>query len=356
MRKHIFTAGPAVLPVNVLAQASAAVKDLDDSGQSILEISHRSKTFVAIIEEARQLVKEYLHLDDQYDVLFLQGGASTQFCMVPYNLLGADETAVYIDTGSWASKAIKEARRFGTVDVAASSAPENYNYIPKGLNINPGAKYLHVTSNNTIYGTQVHAFPQTDILSVVDMSSDIFCRDLDGKQFDLIYAGAQKNLGPAGTTLVAVKKAILEPPVREIPSMLDYLVHIEKDSLFNTPPVFSIYVCLLTLRWIGEQGGVGALEKINREKAALLYKEIDENDLFTGTAAVEDRSMMNVTFVMADENREKDFLDYVSEQGVVGIKGHRSVGGFRASLYNALPTESVSTLVELMREFTRKFG
>lgn len=356
MKKYNFFAGPAILPQSVLKQASEAALSFGDMGLSILEISHRSKEFVAVLEEARALAKELLGFGDEYETLFLQGGASSQFFMTAMNLLNEDETACYVDTGNWSAKAIKEVKHFGKVNVLASSKDENYTYIPKGYEIPADAKYLHLTSNNTIFGTQYHAFPKTNVPIVCDMSSDIFSRVIDPNQFDMIYAGAQKNMGPAGTTLVIIKKDLLGKVKREIPTMLDYNTHIKKDSSFNTPPVFPIYVSLLTMRWIKEQGGVAAVELVNEEKAAILYDEIDRNPLFKGTAAKEDRSLMNVTFVMTEGNEglEAEFLKICADAGCMGVKGYRTVGGFRASIYNAMSKEGIEVLVGLMKDFAEK--
>lgn len=351
MKKHNFSAGPAILPASVIEQAAQAVTNYENVGLSLLEMSHRSKEVVAFMTEAEELVKSLLGLGDDYAVLFLTGGASSQFFMVPMNILGAGETAAYIDTGAWSAKAIKEVKNFGNVEVLASSKEANYNYIPKGYEIPKNAKYLHITSNNTIYGTQFHDYPETDALLVADMSSDIFSHPFDANKFALIYAGAQKNLGPAGTTLVIVRKDILGKVERSIPTMLDYQTHIKKSSSFNTPPVYPIYVCLLTLRWLQAQGGLKAMEARNKKKAELLYAEIDRNPFFKGTAAVEDRSWMNVPFVCDKPEHEAAFLDYCNANGISGLKGHRSVGGFRASIYNAMPYASVEFLVELMKNF-----
>lgn len=351
MKIHNFSAGPAILPAPVLEEAAQAVVNYNHAGLSILEMSHRSKPLVAMLEEARQLVKDLLGLSEDYEVLYLTGGASSQFYMTAMNLLQADQTAAYVDTGTWSSKAIKEARLFGNIEMIASSKAQNYNYIPKDWTLPEATQYLHITSNNTIYGTQYADFPRIEPMLVADMSSDIFSRVFDVNPFGLIYAGAQKNLGPAGTTLVIVRKDILGKVEREIPTMLDYRTHIKKASAFNTPPVYPIYVCLLTLRWLQGQGGIKAMEKRNREKAALLYNEIDRNPFFEGTAAQEDRSIMNVTFVPKDSVYEAPFLAYCEANGISGIKGHRSVGGFRASIYNAMPRESVAHLVDLMQHF-----
>ena len=353
-RKHNFGAGPGILPVEVLKEASEAVLEFNNLGMSLLEVSHRGKDFIAVMDEARQLVKELFNLGADYEVMFLQGGASLQFLMVPYNLLSTSGTAAYINTGTWASKAIKEAKLLGNVNEIASSKDKNFNYIPKNINIPADADYLHITSNNTIFGTQYKKFPDTNVPLVADMSSDIFSKKIDANKFSLIYAGAQKNMGPAGTTLIIVKKDLLGKTGRTIPSMLDYKIHIENDSMFNTPPVFAVYVSMLTLRWIKNNGGLEAMEKRNREKANLIYKELDENPLFNGTAEKEDRSDMNVTFLLKDSALDEEFLNITKGEGISGIKGHRSVGGFRASIYNAMPVESVKTLVEVMQEFAMK--
>lgn len=351
MKIHNFSAGPAILPQVVLEEAAKAVEHYENSGLSILEMSHRSKEIVAVMEEAQQLVKQLLNLGDDYSVLFLTGGASSQFFMVAMNLLNEQEKACYVNTGTWSTKAIKEVSNFGKVEVLASSEDDNFTHIPKDWAVPADAKYLHLTSNNTIYGTQYQAFPATDAILVADMSSDIFSREFDASQFGLIYAGAQKNLGPAGTTLVIVRNDILGTVERAIPTMLDYRTHIKKASSFNTPPVYPIYVCLLTLRWLQGQGGLKAVEATNKKKAALLYDEIDRNPFFRGTAAKEDRSLMNVTFIADNKAHEEAFLAYCTANGVSGIKGHRSVGGFRASIYNAMPMESVEFLVNLMKNF-----
>lgn len=353
MRKHIFNAGPGVLPVDVLKQASEAVLELDDTGQSVLEISHRGKTFENVVAEAKDLVKELLGVGDDYEVLFLQGGASMQFAMVPMNFLKENETAAYLDTGTWSSKAIKEAKLFGKVEVVASSKAQNYNHIPKTYDIPKNAKYFHITTNNTIYGTQFHSFPESPVWYFADMSSDFLSRQVDATKFDLIYAGAQKNVGPAGVTLVIMRKELLKKIDKALPSMLDYRVFAENDSLYNTPCVFGIYVCMLTLRWLKKIGGVKAIEKLNNEKAARLYSVIDRNPLYKGHAAKEDRSKMNVTFTLAQPELEDSFLEACSKADIVGIKGHRSVGGFRASIYNSLPLESVDVLCSVMEDFAK---
>ncbi len=350
-KKHNFYAGPAILPASVLKQATAATEDFAGMGLSILEISHRSPQFTAVVEEATSLAKELLGLSDDYEVLFLTGGASSQFYMAPMNLLPQDGTACYINTGTWSNKAIKEAKLFGNVNELASSAESNYTFIPKDYEIPSDATYIHMTSNNTVFGTQHHEFPETNVPIVCDMSSDIFSRPIDVSKFGIIYCGAQKNMGPAGVTLVIVRKDLLGKTGRPIPTMLDYNTHIAKGSMFNTPPAFPIYVSMLTMRWVKENGGVEAMAEKNEAKAKLLYGEIDSNPLFEGTTAVEDRSLMNVTFKMKDTEMEAAFLEACAAADCVGIKGHRSVGGFRASIYNAMPIESVQVLVDVMRDF-----
>jgi len=353
MKKHNFSAGPCILPKEVLLKASEAVMDFNGSGLSLIEISHRSKDFVAVMENARSLVLELLDLKDKgYQALFLQGGASLEFLMVAFNLL--ENKAGYLNTGTWSDKAIKEAKLYGEVIEVGSSKDENFNYIPKGYSIPNGLDYLHLTSNNTIFGTQFKKFPKSDAPLVCDMSSDIFSRNLDFSQFDLIYAGAQKNMGPAGTTLVVVKEDILGKVSRKIPSMLDYQVHISKESMFNTPPVFAVYTSMLTLEWLKNLGGISAIEEINEKKARLLYSEIDLNPVFDGYANKEDRSLMNATFNLTNESLKTTFENLLKEAGIVGLNGHRSVGGYRASMYNALPLESVGVLVDVMSEMERK--
>lgn len=354
MKKINFYAGPAILAQEVLEEASKSALSFGDMGLSILEISHRSKEFVAVLDEAKSLAKELLQVPEEYEVLFLSGGASSQFFMTAMNLLGQDEKAGYLDTGSWSSKAIKEAKLFGEIDVVASSKDKNYSYIPKGYEISDDYKYLHLTSNNTIFGTEIFEWPETDVPFIADMSSDIFSRPIDVTKFDVIYAGAQKNLGPSGVTLVIVKKDVLGRVDRQLPTMLKYQTHIDKNSAFNTPPVYPIYVSMLTLRWIKKHGGVDAMEKRNIEKASLLYDEIDRNSLFVGTAAKEDRSRMNVCFLLKDTAMEEAFLNDCAAAGCIGVKGHRSVGGFRASIYNAMPKEGVATLVNVMKKFEEK--
>jgi len=353
MKKHNFSAGPCILPKEVLLKASESVMDFNGSGLSLIEISHRSKDFVAVMENARSLALELLDLKDKgYKALFLQGGASMEFLMVAYNLL--EKKAGYLNTGTWSDKAIKEAKLFGDVVEVGSSKDENFKYIPKGYSVPSGLDYLHITSNNTIFGTQFKKFPKTDCPLVCDMSSDIFSRSLDFSQFDLIYAGAQKNMGPAGTTLVIVKEEILGKVSRKIPSMLDYQIHISKDSMFNTPPVFAVYTSMLTLEWLKNLGGIAAIEEINEKKARLLYSEIDLNPVFEGFANVEDRSLMNATFNLTDDVLKTTFESLLKEAGINGLNGHRSVGGYRASMYNALSLESVGVLVDVMSEMERR--
>lgn len=351
--RHNFGAGPCILPQEVFKQASQAVLDFKD-GLSILEISHRTAEFEAVVEETVKLIKELMNVPSGYSVVLLQGGASLQFSMVPMNLLPEGGTAAYLETGVWANKAIKEVKVFGTANVVASSKEANFTYVPKDYVIPEDSAYFHCTSNNTIYGTELFSFPKTNVPVVCDMSSDIMSRVIDVSQFDLIYAGAQKNIGPAGLTIAIVKDEILGKSGRKLPSMLDYKVHIEGGSMYNTPPVFSIYVAMLNLRWLKAKGGVAEIEKENKAKAEALYKEIDRNPLFKGTCAVEDRSRMNVCFVMENPELEKPFLKFAEENGIEGIKGHRSVGGFRASIYNALPITSVHALIELMQIFAEK--
>ena len=351
MKKHNFYAGPSILSEYTLKNTADAIKDFAGTGLSILEISHRSKEFTAVIEEAAALVKELLEIPEGYHVLFLGGGASMQFCMVPYNLLNTK--AGYLDTGTWASNAIKEARLFGDVDVVASSKDANYTFIPKDFTIPADADYFHFTTNNTIYGTEIRKDIDSPVPLVADMSSDIFSRPVDVSKYNIIYAGAQKNLAPAGVTIAIVKEDALGKVARAIPTMLDYRTHIKKCSMFNTPPVLPIFSALQTLKWYKELGGIKEMERRDLEKAARLYDEIDRNRLFVGTVKEEDRSIMNVCFVMKPEyaELEKEFIDFAGTKGIVGIKGHRSVGGFRASLYNALPLESVEVLINAMKEF-----
>ena len=346
---HNFSAGPSILPDKVFEQASSSISNFNAKGLSILEISHRSKDFVDVLEEARSLALEIASLDkNEYSCLFLQGGASMQFLMTAYNFL--NENAGYINTGSWSTKAIKEAKLFGNVTEIASSSDKNFNYIPKEININDTYDYIHITSNNTIFGTQFNTFPNTNSPLIVDMSSDIFSREIDYSQFDLIYAGAQKNLGPAGATMVLIKNSLLEKVKRDVPSMLSYKIHIDKDSSFNTPPVFPIYCILLNLRLI-KQEGLDNISERNKIKANLIYDEIDRNKCFSGFSEVSDRSQMNATFNMNEGFDMELFNKICSNNNISGINGHRSVGGYRASIYNALPIESLNVLVDSMKEF-----
>ncbi|RBW55711.1 3-phosphoserine/phosphohydroxythreonine transaminase [Tenacibaculum sp. E3R01] len=353
MKKHNFSAGPCILPEEVLQKASEAVINFNNDNLSLIEISHRSKPFVDVIENARSLALELLGLQNKgYKALFLHGGASSQFLMTAYNLL--NKKAAYLNTGTWSSKAIKEAKLFGELDEVASSIDKNFNYIPKNYKIPSDADYFHCTSNNTIYGTQMKSFPETTVPMICDMSSDIFSRQLDFSQFDLIYAGAQKNMGPAGTTLVIVKEDILGKVERVIPSMLNYQTHIEKDSMFNTPAVFPIYVSMLTLEWLKDLGGIDFIESVNKQKSALLYNEIDRNPLFKGLVEEDDRSHMNATFTLTNKDLKEKFDFMWQEANINGLHGHRSVGGYRASMYNALPLYSVQALVDVMQELERK--
>lgn len=351
---HNFNAGPSVLPQSVLQEASKAIINFNSSGLSILEIGHRTPLFEAVMQEAISLVKELMKLDDDHEVLFLHGGATTQFMQVPMNLLDEKETAAYADTGVWSTKGIKEAKLFGKVDVVCSSKDSNYNFIPKDFVVPNDAAYFHVTTNNTIYGTQWQQIPKVSMPIIADMSSDILSRSLDFNSFGLIFAGAQKNMGAAGATMVVVNKQILGKLKRPIPAIMDYQNHIKAGSMLNTPPVFAVYASMLTLRWLKENGGVDAIEKINNKKAELLYNAIDSSKLFKPTAAKEDRSKMNVCFVMENPEKEKAFLEFAKQSNIYGIKGHRSVGGFRASMYNALPLSSVEYLVGKMDEFEKK--
>jgi phosphoserine aminotransferase len=351
MKKHNFYAGPSILPDYTIENTSEAVKDFAGTGLSIMEISHRSKEFVAVMDEAQALFKELLKIPEGYSVLFLGGGASTQFAMIPFNLL--NKKAAYLNTGAWAKKAIKEAKLFGEVDVVASSEDKNFSYIPKDFVIPADADYFHITTNNTIYGTEIRHDIDSPVPLVADMSSDIFSRPLDVSKYAVIYGGAQKNLAPAGVTFVIIRNDILGKVDRQIPTMLNYQTHIDKGSMFNTPPVLPVYAALQTLKWLKNKGGVEEINKINVKKADMLYEEIDRNSMFKGTVNKEDRSIMNVCFVMNDgyEDKEKAFLDFATERGMIGIKGHRSVGGFRASIYNALPLESVEALITAMQDF-----
>lgn len=354
--KYNFYAGPAILPREVIEEAAQAVLNFNNTGLSLLEISHRSKEFVAVMDEAVNLVKELLNIGEAHTVLFLSGGASTQFSLVPLNLLTPIDKAGYVDTGVWASKAIKDSKIFGQTEVIASSKDRGYSYIPKGYDIDPSFKYLHVTSNNTIYGTQYKDFPETDVPLVCDMSSDIFSREIDINRFDLIYAGAQKNMGPAGTTLVIVRKSALAKVIGSLGAMLDYNNHINGASMYNTPPVFPVYVSMLTLRWLKKNGGISAIQQKNKEKANLLYNEIDRNSLLYCQVAPEDRSEMNVCFHLYNTDLTDAFLAACKEAGCVGLAGHRSVGGFRASIYNAMTIQGVQVLTDVMRTFEINHG
>lgn len=354
MKKHNFSAGPCILSPYTIKNTVDGIVDLNNSGLSVMEISHRSKDFIAIMDETQQLFKDLLDIPAGYSVLLLGGGASMQFCMIPYNLL--QTKAAYLDTGAWANKAVKEAKLFGEVDVVASSKDTTYSYIPRDYSIPSDADYFHITTNNTIYGTEIKEDMDSPVTLVADMSSDIFSRPVDVSKYGMIYGGAQKNLAPAGVTFVIVKDEILGKVDRAIPSMLDYRIHIKNGSMFNTPPCVPIYAAMHTLRWYKEQGGVEAMYKINLEKAAILYDEIDRNSLFvSGIENADDRSIMNVTFVMKDEYKEKeaDFLAFAISKGMSGLKGHRSVGGFRASIYNAMPKSSIEALIASMKEFEK---
>ncbi|HNR49060.1 MAG TPA: 3-phosphoserine/phosphohydroxythreonine transaminase [Bacteroidia bacterium] len=354
MRKHNFGAGPGILPEYALKKTQEALLDFNGIGMGVMEISHRSKDFEAVLNKAKSLVKELLKVPDTHDILFLQGGASTQFAMEPMNYL--NKKAAYIDQGAWSGKAIKEAKLFGEVNVIASSKDKNYSYQPKGYTIPTDCDYLHICSNETIHGTQVKTFPSSPIPLICDMSSDIFSRPVDVSKFDLIYAGAQKNMGPSGVTLVIIKKDSVDRTDRVKPTMLNYKTHLENNSLYNTPPVIAILVCMHVLEWLQSIGGVDAMQKINQQKYDLFYNEVDSNPMFTGTAAAEDRSPMNACFLLKDSALDEEFLAMTKAANIVGIKGHRSVGGFRASMYNALPVESVKVLVDVMKEFARKKG
>ena len=351
---HNYSAGPCILPNEVFKEAADSILNFNNLNLSLIEISHRSKDFVDVMEEARSLVKELLEVPEDYDVLFLQGGASLGFLTAAYNLMGVNKTGGYLVTGSWAKKAAKEASFMGESVTIASSEDNNFNYIPKNYELGNNIDYFHVTSNNTIFGTQIKDFPKTDLPLVCDMSSDIFSRKINVADFDLIYAGAQKNMGPAGTTLYIFKKEILGKSSVPIPTMLNLKTHSDKDSMFNTPPVFAVYTSMLTLRWLKNNGGIVNIERKNQEKANLLYSEIDRNNLFEGTANIEDRSNMNVTFTLKDETLKETFDNMLVDANISGLKGHRSVGGYRASMYNALPIESVQVLVDVMKKLENK--
>ncbi len=352
MKKHNFYAGPSILPETTIKNTAEGILNFAGTGLSVMEVSHRGKEFIAVMDEAQDLFKELLNIPEDYEVLFLGGGASLQFAMIPYNLMKTK--AAYVNTGAWANKAIKEAKGFGEVVEVASSKADNYNYFPKGFDVPSDVDYLHITTNNTIYGTEIHKDIDVDTLLIADMSSDIFSRPIDVSKYALIYGGAQKNLAPSGIAFVIIRKDILGKVDRYIPTMLNYQTHIDKGSMFNTPPVVPIFAALQTLRWLKDQGGVEAMYKKNIEKASVLYNEIDTNPMFKGTVVdKEDRSLMNICWVMEDKyaEYEKEFLEFATAKGMVGIKGHRSVGGFRASTYNALPKESVEALVACMQEF-----
>lgn len=357
MKIHNFSAGPCILPQEVFEKMAEAVVNFNNSGSSIMEISHRRADAQEVLDTAIGLVKELLNVPNTHEVIFTQGGASLQFVMVPFNMMKANGgRAAYLETGVWAKGAIKEAKKFGTVDIIASSADKNFNYIPKGYVVPENVDYFHCTSNNTIFGTQMKSFPESPVPVVCDMSSDILSRPIDVSKFDVIYAGAQKNMGPAGSVVTIINKDVLGKTGREIPSYLDYQIHINKGSAFNTWPVMAIYGVMLNLQWLKKQGGVPAISKINQAKAELMYAEIDRNGMFEGTAAVEDRSEMNATFVLKDESLKAEFDKMWKEAGIASLNGHRDVGGYRASMYNALPLESVQVLVDVMKTFEQKFG
>jgi phosphoserine aminotransferase len=356
MKKHNFYAGPSIMPQYTNEKMVEAIKNFADTGLSIIEVSHRSKEFVEVMDQAVAMVKQLLEVPSGYSVIFLGGGASLQFAMVPMNMF--EKKAAYLHTGEWAGKALKEAKLFGEVVEVASSKDRNFTYIPKNYVVPGDADYFHITTNNTIYGTELKKDPEVSVPLVADMSSDIFSRPVDVSKYSIIYGGAQKNLAPAGVTLVIIKDDALGRVTRPLPTMLNYKTHIEKESMFNTPPVFAVFAALKTLEWLTHKGGVKAMHKINQEKAALLYDEIERNKLFVATVPDhEDRSLMNVCFVMSDNYKEleKEFSSFAKSKGMVGIEGHRSVGGFRASLYNALPIESVTALVDCMKEFENKY-
>jgi len=352
--KHNFGAGPCILPKEVFQEASQAVLDFNNTGLSILEISHRSKEFEVVMAETERLVRELLNVPHGYSILFLQGGASQQFAMVPMNLLADGARAAYLDTGVWASKAAKEAKKVGDVAIVASSSDRNYCYVPKTYDIPADAAYFHYTSNNTIYGTEVFDTPKTNLPIVVDMSSDILSRNINVAEYGLIYAGAQKNMGPAGVTLVIIKDELFKKSGRKLPAIFDYEEHAKAGSMYNTPPVFSIYVSMLNLRWLKAKGGIAVIEQENIVKARTLYDEIERNPFFKSTADLADRSRMNVTFVMENPELEEEFLALAKERNLIGLKGHRSVGGFRASIYNALSIGSINALVDVMQEFQER--
>lgn len=354
MKKYNFSAGPSILPQQTIEETAKAILDFNGSTLSLMEVSHRGKDFQAVMDETVELFKELLNIPEGYSVIFLGGGASLQFCMVPFNLL--EKKAAYLNTGTWANKAMKEAKLFGEVVEVASSKPANYTYIPKDFVIPADADYFHITTNNTIFGTELHKDLDSPVPMVADMSSDIFSRPVDVSKYAIIYGGAQKNLAPAGVTFVIVKNELLGKVSRPIPTMLDYRTHVDSGSMFNTPPVVPVYAAMQTLRWLKANGGIDAMYKKNQEKAGILYAEIDRNPLFTGTCAVEDRSLMNVCFVMSEEFKalEADFLKFATDRGMSSLKGHRSVGGFRASIYNAMPIEGVQALIDCMQAFEKE--
>lgn len=354
MKVHNFSAGPGILPAEVMQQAAQACIEFNNTGLSILEMSHRSKDVIAVFDEAVSLAKKLLNLPENYQVIFVQGGASLQFSMVPQNLL--NQKAAYLNTGTWATKAIKDAKLFGETVVVASSEADNFTHIPKQYEIPSDADYFHITSNNTIYGIQMKEFPKSPVPLVCDMSSDIFSHQFDASLFGLIYAGAQKNMGPAGATMVIVNPDILGKVNRKIPNMLDYKIHIDSESMYNTPPVFAVYVSMLTLKWLHQNGGVAWAEQRNNDKASLLYNELDQNPMFKGIVAKEDRSTMNANFVLLNPALEDSFKELLKEANISGLAGHRSVGGFRASMYNAMGIESVQVLVDVMRDFALRKG
>jgi phosphoserine aminotransferase len=348
---HNFSAGPSILPQEVIEASIEGLRNFAGTGMSVLEVSHRSKEFVAVVDETKAMLKELMEIPESYEILFLGGGASTQFLMVAYNML--EKQGAYLKTGVWAANAVKEAKLFGEVNVIASSEDKNYTYIPKGYTIPSDADYFHCTSNNTIYGSQMRSFPESPVTLICDMSSDILSRKVDVSKFGIIYAGAQKNMGPAGVTVVIINKEVLGKVSRQIPSMMNYKVHIDKETMFNTPPVFPIFSMLQNLKWVKKMGGVEVMQQRAAARAELLYKEVDENPLFNGTVETEDRSQMNACFLLTDESLEEKFNAAWKAAGISGIKGHRSVGGYRASMYNGLPLESVQALVDVMKNFNK---
>lgn len=356
MSVHNFNSGPSILPQPVLEQSAEAIHDFNGTGLSILEIGHRTSHFQGVLDAAIDSVKRLMQLDQQYEVLFLHGGATTQFMQVPMNLLDQEETAAYCDNGIWGNKAFKEASIFGNAVLAASSADQSHTYIPKQLNLPSNAKYLHITTNNTVEGTQWHEYPNLDIPLIGDMSSDIFSREVDFKKFSLIYAGAQKNMGAAGVNMLVIRKDILGKVKRKIPTIMNYQKHIEAGSLMNTPPVFAVYVSMLTLQWIEQEGGLKEMGRRSQERADLLYNTIDSLPIFQAKVAKEDRSQMNAVFFIENEELQNSFLDQCKQAGFVGVKGYRTVGGIRVSMYNALPLSSVKAMTDLMQDFAKKHG